>query len=270
MLLYAYLRAIFTTPITQDTRRTGHFVSYLSGKRTLYGRIGVNQMAFDLGFPEHTVNDSREIINFIRKLDAELDLVLVAELMDESLILLKHALGWTLQDVIGFQQNARTSQFLPNRIPDSIRRTILGVNFIDAALYGFFRSKLNDSIYAYGVDKLKAEVAELRYRRMEVYGDCVENEEPAEKVYAPRHVYRNDVVGYRIKQRVLCSEQLCDLLVANELQLTEMIRRRQMIDISVFYFIKSRLVGSAMAVRFSKTLGLLPVALCCWVLARRL
>ncbi|CAN7949704.1 unnamed protein product, partial [Ixodes hexagonus] len=124
---------------TQNATQKGHFLSYLSGLRTEHGRLGVNQMAFDLGFTHSGLNDSRQIVDFIRKIDAAMDLVLVAERMDESLILLKNELCWSLNDVIGFQQNVRTSQTLPSRIPDRVQKAILTVNFLDVALYRFFR-----------------------------------------------------------------------------------------------------------------------------------
>ncbi|XP_077496169.1 galactosylceramide sulfotransferase-like [Amblyomma americanum] len=221
----------------EDTHGKGHFLSYLAGLRTHHGRIGTNQMSFDLGLALRSMNDSRKVVDFIRRLDSEIDLMLVADLMDESLVLLKHALCWTTKDVVSFQQNARTSQFLPSRIPDKARRAILTANYADVALYGFFKSKLLDAIAAFGVDRMKEEVFALRKARMAMYGDCVDSEEPADKVFPPQFVFRGDVVGYRLKNvtRVVPAST-CRLLAANELLFTNMVRRRQLMDISAFYF----------------------------------
>lgn len=84
----------------EDAHGKGHFLSYLAGMRVDHGRIGTNQMAFDLGLSLSVMNDSKRVVEFIRRLDTEVDLVLIAEFMDESLVLLKHALCWTTQDVV--------------------------------------------------------------------------------------------------------------------------------------------------------------------------
>ncbi|CAN8025793.1 unnamed protein product, partial [Ixodes persulcatus] len=244
-----------------NTTRKGHFTSYLSGKRTEYGRIGVNQMAFDLGLTQGDLNDSRQIVHFIRRIDAAMNFVLVAERMDESLILLKNALCWNLSDVIGFQQNVRVPQSLPSRIPHVVQKAILTVNFVDVALYSFFRSKLDDAIAAYGVERMQNDVAELRRRRMELYGDCVETEEPADKVFPAEFVYRKDVVGYRLKNGTARDHGLCRLLLANELQFTSMIRQRQMVDISAFYFVSWNTGGASAPSAWAGRGGLGVVAL---------
>ncbi|KAK8765390.1 hypothetical protein V5799_031998 [Amblyomma americanum] len=136
-------------------------------------------MSFDLGLALRSMNDSRKVVDFIRRLDSEIDLMLVADLMDESLVLLKHALCWTTKDV----------------------------------------------------------VFALRKARMAMYGDCVDSEETADKVFPPQFVFRGDVVGYRLKNvtRVVPAST-CRLLAANELLFTNMVRRRQLMDISAFYF----------------------------------
>ncbi|KAH9374535.1 hypothetical protein HPB48_021567 [Haemaphysalis longicornis] len=240
----------------EDSRGKGHFLSYLAGMRVDYGRIGTNQMAFDLGLSVNVMNNSKRVIRFIRRLDAELDLVLIAELMDESLVLLKHALCWTTQDVVSFQQNARRSQYLPSRIPEKARRAILTANYVDVSLYNFFKIKLLDAIAAFGVDRMKEEVFALRKMRMSMYGDCVDSEDTADKVYPPQFVFRPDVVGYRIKNDTRAvPSATCRMLGANELLFTNMIRRRQLMDISAFYFARWG-AGAATGLAASAPLGL--------------
>ncbi|XP_075728929.1 galactosylceramide sulfotransferase [Rhipicephalus microplus] len=221
----------------EDAHGKGHFTSYLSGLRTDYGRIGTNQMAFDLGLSTTTMNESQAVVEFIRRLNSEIDLVLIAEHMDESLVLLKNALCWTTKDVVSFQQNARSSQLLPSRIPDKARHAILTANYVDVALYGFFKEKLMEEIAAFGTDRMKEEVFALRKTRMAMYGDCVDSEDTADKVFPRQFVYRADVVGYRLKNVTNgVPASTCRQLAANELLFTNMVRRRQLMDISAFYF----------------------------------
>lgn len=123
------------------------------------------------------------------------------------------------------------------------------------------RSKLDDAIAAYGVERMQNDVAELRRRRMELYGDCVETEEPADKVFPAEFVYRKDVVGYRLKNGTARDHGLCRLLLANELQFTSMIRQRQMVDISAFYFVSWNTGGASAPSAWAGRGGLGVVAL---------
>lgn len=66
-------------------------------------RIGINQMMFDMGFEEKYFYDHKRISSYIEELDSIFSLVMVAERMDESLILLKNLLCWTIDDIIVFK-----------------------------------------------------------------------------------------------------------------------------------------------------------------------
>lgn len=68
-------------------------------------------MLFDLGYPDDLgVMDLRQAIE---DLDQRFDLVMVSEYLDESLILLRHLLCWSLHDVVGFVKNARRLDVKP-------------------------------------------------------------------------------------------------------------------------------------------------------------
>lgn len=69
------------------------------------GKIGINQMTFDLGLDQNDISDPDLVINHIQKLDNLFDLVMVAERMEESLILLKHLLCWEMDDIVVFKVN---------------------------------------------------------------------------------------------------------------------------------------------------------------------
>ncbi|XP_037509398.1 galactose-3-O-sulfotransferase 3-like [Rhipicephalus sanguineus] len=73
-------------------------------KRTQHG---LNQMSYGLGFDLEQAHNESAVRDFIARLDAVFDLVMVAERMNESLVLLRHLLCWELDDVIVFKLNAR-------------------------------------------------------------------------------------------------------------------------------------------------------------------
>lgn len=67
------------------------------------GKIGINQMMFDLGMNYSDFTKPYTVKRYISMLDSIFDLVMVSERMDESLVLLKHLLCWTTDDVIAFK-----------------------------------------------------------------------------------------------------------------------------------------------------------------------
>lgn len=54
-----------------------------------YNKFGLNQMAFDLGLPVNAFRNTVAVDQFIQRLEETFDLVLIAERMSESLVLLR-------------------------------------------------------------------------------------------------------------------------------------------------------------------------------------
>ncbi|CAG2170028.1 unnamed protein product, partial [Oppiella nova] len=67
------------------------------------GKIGINQMMFDLGMNITDFTKPYTLKKYIDSLDSIFDLVMVSERMDESLVLLKHLLCWSTDDIIAFK-----------------------------------------------------------------------------------------------------------------------------------------------------------------------
>ncbi len=63
----------------------------------LFGR---NQMAWDMGLSPEIFDDEIAITEEIERLDREFNLVMVANRMEESMVLLKHLLNWPLENVV--------------------------------------------------------------------------------------------------------------------------------------------------------------------------
>ena len=144
--------------------------------RRIRGRYGRNQMAFDLGFNPRYFDDARIVNNFIDALDSIFHLVLINEKMDESLILLKHLLCWSLDDVIAFEHNRRSSEYiLKEPLSPRASKIIRSLNMADQLIYNHFYNKLNQMIEAFGMEKMAREVDELRRKRSTLYAKCVQS-----------------------------------------------------------------------------------------------
>ncbi|KAK7067207.1 Galactose-3-O-sulfotransferase [Halocaridina rubra] len=69
-------------------------------------------MTFDLGYGPDTFYDDDKINTMISDLAETFDLVLIAERLDEGLIMLRHALCWSVEDLISFRKNVRSKQLV--------------------------------------------------------------------------------------------------------------------------------------------------------------
>lgn len=75
------------------------------------GKIGFNQMLFDLGMDEKHFSNLSAVHDYVHYLDSIFDLVMVREKMEESLILLRDLLCLRTDDVVVFHLNARNKRY---------------------------------------------------------------------------------------------------------------------------------------------------------------
>ena len=82
---------------------------------------------FDLGLEPKFYSDSKEVMRYIQELDQQLDLVLILEYFDESLVLMKRLLCWDLEDLVYIKQKVRRESF---RNTVSKSQEVSSVNFL--------------------------------------------------------------------------------------------------------------------------------------------
>ncbi|XP_019628795.1 PREDICTED: galactose-3-O-sulfotransferase 2-like [Branchiostoma belcheri] len=115
-----------------------------------------NPMALELGFPVHklqntTANPSSEDIkNFLQSLSRELDLVMVMEYFEESLVLLRRLMCWDLRDILYLKYNSYEygNVTVPPGLVDKHKRW----DSVDYALYEHFNRTLWEKIQKEGSD----------------------------------------------------------------------------------------------------------------------
>lgn len=194
-----------------------------------HGKLGLNQMSFDLGLSPSRFEDIKTVRRFVRQLDTVFDLILVAERVRESLVLLKDLLCWTTDDVVTFKHNARAAPFR-RRLGSQARARLRELNGADTMLYNYFVERLDERIKAFGGERMEREVRQLDERTQFWYGRCVRDVQPVRRlangVGATRKKYwtNEKVVGFR--PRDLRSNE-CHAFLAPELVFTDEIRRKQ-------------------------------------------
>lgn len=197
----------------------------LTRKRALEGRVGFNQMCFDLGYAGLLKSNPKLIVNFVNSIDKAFDLVMMTERLDESLILLKHLLCWNTSDVVAFKINARYAEYKEALSPE-VKQKLSELNHADVLLYRHFANVFEQKVREFGVDRMAAEVQELQTARKAYYAKCVEAEGSMEAVSA--QLKRKDVIAFKLKDK---SEE-CLHLTMSELDFHELVKEKQKSRIS--------------------------------------
>ncbi|KAL1433682.1 hypothetical protein MTO96_012220 [Rhipicephalus appendiculatus] len=181
------------TMFARDRNLTG----YLSRHRVIEKRIGLNQMSFDLGF-NGPFDSEQAVAKFVKKIASAFHLVMLADRLDESLILLKHLLCWNTSDMAALKINSRYSAF-KEHLSNETKEQLLRLNSADWQLYQYFAKVFDDKVKAFGVERMAAEVKELRAKQKEYYNRCVMAEGSTEKL-SP-YYKRKDVVAFKSKDK---------------------------------------------------------------------
>ncbi|XP_078616839.1 galactose-3-O-sulfotransferase 3-like [Branchiostoma floridae x Branchiostoma japonicum] len=140
-----------------------------------------NSISVDLGFPpsdnkkvtlgSHT--DRREDITqkFVRTIEHNFDLVMLTEYFDESLVLLKRLMCWTLQDILYINMNVKNRHGQEIPLPTQLQRTHEEWSYVDYALYDHFNKLFWRRINSTGNDYW-GEVKYFRDLNKEISRQC--------------------------------------------------------------------------------------------------
>ncbi|XP_067655793.1 galactose-3-O-sulfotransferase 2-like [Haliotis asinina] len=130
-----------------------------------------NRMALDFGFPVQLFHNESLFEEYLVTLNKTFRVIMVAEKFDESLILVKRFLNWSLKDVVYIVKNK--ARFKP-RIPQIEGKYMMNfhqVSNLDKKLYDFALKRLKNQIEKEGPDFQK-EVEYFKTLRENVANFC--------------------------------------------------------------------------------------------------
>ncbi|XP_068921139.1 galactose-3-O-sulfotransferase 2-like isoform X2 [Petaurus breviceps papuanus] len=196
-----------------------------------YGR---NLMAFDFGFNHNGKVSTQHTQLLAQIIENQFDLILIAEYFDESMVLLKDALCWSLDDVVSFPINQQDASYRSPLSSTTIQK-IKSWNKLDWELYLHFNhtfwERINQSM---GREYLQQEVTALRKRRKQLAKTCLQGEQSVhsweiqDKLLAPLQYGKARILGYNLKHGLdKATKQACQSLVMPELQYSERLYKRQ-------------------------------------------
>lgn len=180
---------------------------------------GIHQMMFDLGHGAVGEYSQDEMQHKLDKLNATFDLVMIAERFDESLVLLKNLMCWTTDDMVYLSINARKDDAKTN-ITSETRSLLYSLNRPDVTLYDFFANIFDQKVKAFGKERMKRELQELRDANDKMEKRCMADEES--KVPGDL-LWRKDIVSLVVKE----DDQECVDLVKKEISFVDEVRERQ-------------------------------------------
>lgn len=204
-----YHRAV---PLTWRIRGEDKLAEFLDNPERFYSSEAFNSfylknlLSFDFGLDNNLEADDPRVLRDIHDLSQHFDLVLIAEYFEESLILLKDKLCWSMEDILYFKLNARKGSSV-SRLTPELRAKALQWNGADWRLYQHFNASFWDRVEAYGRERMSREVTELRRRNSEMKAVCIEDGGAVEarKIQDRRFlpwqpVGESSILGYNMKK----------------------------------------------------------------------
>ncbi|CAG0915764.1 unnamed protein product [Notodromas monacha] len=147
-----------------------------------------NEMLVDLGLRVEYIKNEEVVDAHLMFVERLFDLVLIMERMEESLVLMRHQLGWDLEDVLAFHHNSAMNQGT-----ETLSKTQLqdldNLLSDDHKLYSKFEAILEAKIQEFGHQRMADEVAALKCLQEQAAEMCQVQELPPAKLPLPYRPY---------------------------------------------------------------------------------
>lgn len=191
-------------------------------KRTSHPvRLINNGMMFDLGLNQSCYLDDNCIKKHIKHIEEKFFLILITEYFDESLVLLKRELCWSMEDVTYFVFLKRRTK--PASLPKDIQSLIMAFNRADLMLYNYFNNSFWRKIKQQD-SRFFEEVAQLKELNKQMFEKCSDKKTNAEK--EPTKI---DVTSIRLKKNLTINKKInCCQMIRDEIQYLKYHNRKQL------------------------------------------
>ncbi|XP_041471418.1 galactosylceramide sulfotransferase-like [Lytechinus variegatus] len=159
----------------------------------------LNPTLYDLGMQKPEMADECVIRNKIATLEDDFDLVLIAEYLLESLVLLRELMCWDLSDMTYFSSRVRTNSEEEKMSKRTFER-LSEWNHGDALLYEHFNRTLWTKIKAYGQERMDKDVRTLEKMIKALKDKCLDGTTFFKKVthYVLRESMKDNVQCIRM------------------------------------------------------------------------
>lgn len=182
-----------------------------------------NRIAVEYNFPSHLfeTRNKTEIHNYILKLENEFHLIIIAEMFDESIVLMRRLLNWKIEDILYMKQNVRRIESLDFRINPGDVDLYKRWAELDYSLYDHFFKRLQIQIRKQGMDFHEEVLHFKRIRRgMELFCKKLPGQSRADE-------YRYSVLSSKWNDAFDITRGKCQYMTIHEISFIKEIRLQQ-------------------------------------------
>ncbi|XP_060075017.1 galactosylceramide sulfotransferase-like [Ylistrum balloti] len=179
-----------------------------------------NRMAYDLGFPTSLFDNPspEKISKYISRLDSTFHFFMIKEYFDESVVLLKHFLNWTMKDILYVSQNTMRHYRSTHDVLPGDRELHRQRAPLDYALYEYFLVRFWELVKQQGVE-FHREVMYFKHLRGSVETFC-------------RHVFLKGVGVFKASDNKWhrpfnVTKEDCYLILMNENEFSLLLKQKQ-------------------------------------------
>lgn len=119
-------------------------------------------MLFDFGVEMKFIRNESAVVNKIKEIEANFDLVLIQEKFLESIILLKDALHWTFEEMSFVQLNSRGNKKQSADLSPEALNSLKKWLWPDYMLYNHFHAKFNHITEQFGAERMSSKLEEYQ------------------------------------------------------------------------------------------------------------
>ena len=179
-------------------------------------------MLYDLGMNHKYFDDMAMVRKKVEELEEELDLVMIAEHFQESLVLLRKDLCWGVEDVTSFPLNGRKEEF-KTKLSETAKSLLRDYLKSDYLLYNHFLKVFKEKVEKFGMSRMESEVATLKKANDDLFVKCSVEATANKELKGAQHWYGpGDLVGYNVNAR-----EECKLMTMSGLSYIDRIREKQ-------------------------------------------
>ncbi|XP_051814318.1 galactose-3-O-sulfotransferase 2 [Acanthochromis polyacanthus] len=177
--IFIYFKSIpaFHTTHSLDEFLDNSWRNYNSS--VLNNHYAHNILAFDFGFDNNVAAGAEDLEEratmAIAAIEQDFHLILISEYFDESMILLKHVLCWSLEDVASFRLNSRSEKTRHMLLPNTAEK-IKRWNALDWRIYLHFNTTFWHKVGSVvGPEKLNKEISQLKELQAKLANICLKD-----------------------------------------------------------------------------------------------
>lgn len=222
-------------PAFRAVKTLTEFVRKLDKEFKLQGsnnHLAHNVLWFDLGGDAEAGAEGPHVDQTLKEFDSTFHLVLLAEYFDQSLVLLREALCWDMEDMVSFQLNARDPS-TRSSLPPDLLSTLQRWNALDWHLYRHFNTSFWQRVERYGVDRMERDVKHIHHLRQKIQDICLQSSTPEAKSKSSSYIKSPDygnakIIGYLLKDNLTReTKEMCIKMVLPEGTYLNRLQRKQ-------------------------------------------